>query len=119
MDSRLTTLYQVYLAMEQRESDVETKAMSFTNEFTRRFRSISFTIHPPNIPGELPGKGSNLAWAARQLSQRYTPAQRKDVIVTGIDGKCRGVVLEGSFPPLNPTPSALGFLQACLRIVIR
>ncbi|KAK3397953.1 glycosyl transferase family group 2-domain-containing protein [Sordaria brevicollis] len=77
--------YDVYLAMEQRESDVETKAVLLANEFTRRFRSINFTVHPSNIPGELPGKGSNLAWAARQLSQRYTPAQRKDVIVTGID----------------------------------
>ena len=119
MDSRLTASYQVYLAMEQREINVENKAMLLANEFTRRFRSISFTVHPSNIPGELPGKGSNLAWAARQLSQRYTPVQRKDVIVTGIDGKCRGVVLEGSFPPLNPTPSSLGFLQAHLRIVIR
>ncbi|KAL0474445.1 glycosyl transferase family group 2 domain-containing protein [Neurospora intermedia] len=77
--------YDVYLAMEQRETDVENKAMLLVNEFMRRFRSISFTVHPSNIPGELAGKGSNLAWAARQLSQGYTPAQRKDVIVTGID----------------------------------
>lgn len=84
--------------MEQRESDVENKAMLLVNEFMRRFRSISFTVHPSNIPGELAGKGSNLAWAARQLSQRYTPAQRKDVIVTGIDGKCRGVAIGGWLP---------------------
>lgn len=105
--------------MEQRESNVETKAVLLTNEFTRRFRFISFTVHPSNIPGELPGKGSNLAWAARQLSQRYTPAQRKDVIVTGIDGKFRNIVVEGSFPPFNPTPSSLSFLEAYLRTVIR
>jgi hypothetical protein len=77
--------YDVYLAMEQREHNAETKAMRFTNEFAKKFRSIDFTIHPPDIPGELAGKGSNMAWAARKLSEKYNLGQRKDVIVTGID----------------------------------
>lgn len=77
---------QVYLAMEQREHNVETKASRLTNEFSKKFRSIDFTVHPSDIPGELAGKGSNMAWAARKLSEKYTLEQRKDVIVTGIDG---------------------------------
>jgi hypothetical protein len=83
----LTSIDQVYLAMEQRERNAETKAARLTNEFSKKFRSIDFTVHPSDIPGELAGKGSNMAWAARKLSEKYSLAQRKDVIVTGIDGK--------------------------------
>ncbi|KAK4240845.1 glycosyl transferase family group 2-domain-containing protein [Achaetomium macrosporum] len=79
------TTYDVYLAMEQREHNAETKAAGLVNEFSKKFRSIDFTIHPSDIPGELAGKGSNMAWAARKLSEKYNLGQRKDVIVTGID----------------------------------
>lgn len=72
--------------MEQREHNVELKAMNLIQEFVKKFRSIDFTLHPSDIPGESPGKGSNVAWAARKLSEKYTMTQRKDVIITGIDG---------------------------------
>lgn len=77
--------YDIYLAMEQREHNGELKAMNLIQEFVKKFRSIDFTLHPSDIPGESPGKGSNLAWAARKLSERYPSQIRKDVIVTGID----------------------------------
>ncbi|KAI1409776.1 glycosyl transferase family group 2-domain-containing protein [Hypoxylon sp. FL1857] len=77
--------YDIYLAMEQREHNVELKAMNLIQEFVKKFRSIDFTLHPSDIPGESPGKGSNLAWAARKLSERYSMGSRKDVIITGID----------------------------------
>lgn len=74
--------------MEQREANVELKAMGLVQEFVKKFRSIDFTIHPSDIPGEAAGKGSNVDWAARKLSERYPLAARKDVLVTGIDGMC-------------------------------
>ncbi|KAI1845255.1 hypothetical protein JX265_005409 [Neoarthrinium moseri] len=77
--------YDIYLGMEQREHNAELKAMNLIQEFVKKFRSIDFTLHPSDIPGEAPGKGSNCAWAARKLSERYSMAQRKDVIITGID----------------------------------
>lgn len=77
---------QVYLGMEQREKGAELKAMSLISEFTKNFRSIDFTLHPADIPGEAAGKGSNVNWVARKLSQRYPLKARKDVIITGIDG---------------------------------
>ncbi|KAI0176702.1 glycosyl transferase family group 2-domain-containing protein [Pestalotiopsis sp. NC0098] len=77
--------YDIYLGMEQREHNAELKAMNLIQEFVKKFRSIDFTLHPSDIPGEAPGKGSNMAWAARKLSERYSMTQRKDVIVTGID----------------------------------
>jgi hypothetical protein len=92
----LTTFsLQIYLAMEQREPNVELKAMTLIQEFVKKFRSIDYTLHPSDIPGESAGKGSNVAWAARKLSQKYSMEQRKDVIITGIDGTCAccGVIL--------------------------
>jgi len=84
---RSLTVTQIYLAMEEREPDAETKAVTLINGFVKKFRFITFTLHPTDIPGELPGKGSNMAWAARKLSERYSLTQRKNVIITGIDGK--------------------------------
>ncbi|CAK7202791.1 hypothetical protein SEUCBS139899_005518 [Sporothrix eucalyptigena] len=77
--------YDVYLAMEQRENNAEIKAMSLIAEFVKKFRSIDFTLHPSDLPGDCPGKGSNVDWAARKLSERYPIGCRKDVIITGID----------------------------------
>lgn len=72
--------------MEQREANADAKAMQLIDEFSSKFRNITYTVHPSNIPGESAGKGSNVAWAARKLSERYPIEQRKDVVVTGIDG---------------------------------
>ncbi|KAI1757297.1 glycosyl transferase family group 2-domain-containing protein [Xylaria castorea] len=77
--------YDVYLAMESREQNGEVKAMTIIQEFAKKFRSIDFTLHPSDIPGESPGKGSNMAWAGRKLSEKYPLSLRKDVIITGID----------------------------------
>ncbi|KAI1329635.1 glycosyl transferase family group 2-domain-containing protein [Xylariaceae sp. FL0255] len=77
--------YDVYLAMEVREQNAETKAMNIIQEFAKKFRSIDFTLHPSDILGESPGKGSNMAWAGRKLSEKYPLGVRKDVIITGID----------------------------------
>lgn len=74
--------------MEYREPNVELKAMTLIQGFVKKFHSIDYTLHPSDIPGEAAGKGSNVAWAARKLSQKYSMEQRKDVIVTGIDGTC-------------------------------
>lgn len=72
--------------MEQRESTAETKALGLIQEFAKRFRSLDFTLHPSDIPGEAAGKGSNIGWAARKLSEKYPSTLRNNVIVTGIDG---------------------------------
>ncbi|KAM0262366.1 hypothetical protein ACHAQJ_001835 [Trichoderma viride] len=77
--------YDVYLGMELRETGGESKALSLIQRFVKKFRSIDYTLHPGDIPGEAAGKGSNLAWAARKLSSKYTMSARKNVIVTGID----------------------------------
>ncbi|KAF4122415.1 hypothetical protein GMORB2_7407 [Geosmithia morbida] len=77
--------YDIYLGMEQREQDGEAKALRLMQEFAKQFRSIDYTNHPGDIPGEAAGKGSNMGWAARKLSAKYPAENRKNVIVTGID----------------------------------
>ncbi|KAL2756836.1 hypothetical protein ACRALDRAFT_2041425 [Sodiomyces alcalophilus JCM 7366] len=77
--------YDVYLAMESREPNVQVKAGNIAQLYAKKFRSIDFTVHPADIPGESAGKGSNMAWAARKASERYPMEIRKDVIITGID----------------------------------
>jgi hypothetical protein len=72
--------------MEAREQNGEVKAMTIIQEFAKKFRSIDYTLHPSDIPGESPGKGSNMAWAGRKLSEKYPLSLRQDVIITGIDG---------------------------------
>lgn len=92
--------------MEQRENNAEVKAMSLIAEFVKKFRAIDFTLHPADIPNDCPGKGSNVDWAARKLSEKYPIATRKNVVVTGIDGK---------LPPTPPaSPSAPPFCPALL-----
>lgn len=72
--------------MEQREQGGDTKALGLIQEFAKKFRSIDYTCHPGDIPGEAAGKGSNMGWAARKLSAKYPTEIRKNVIITGIDG---------------------------------
>ncbi|MSP11859.1 MAG: glycosyltransferase family 2 protein [Chloroflexi bacterium] len=55
----------VVLAMEARESGAEDKARRLIAGFQGKFAQIFYTIHPPDLPGEIPGKSSNEGWAAR------------------------------------------------------
>ena len=73
--------------MEARESGGDVKAMQLIAEFVKKFRFIDFTLHPGDIPNEAPGKSSNIAWAARKASERYSTSARPDVIITVVDGK--------------------------------
>ena len=91
--------------MEEREAHAHSKALQLVDDFSSKFRFIGYTLHPGDIPGESAGKGSNVAWAARKLSERYPIEKRKNIVVTGIDGKWIpasknfGVFLETSLKP--------------------
>lgn len=72
--------------MEVRELNSDLKAMGLVSDYLKKFHSIDFTLHPSDIPGDSPGKSSNISWAARKASERYTEIVRDDVIFTVIDG---------------------------------
>lgn len=80
--------------MEQGEAGCEAKAAILIKEYTKHFRSIEFTAHPRDIPGEAQGKSSNLSWAARYINRKYSDeVLKRNVLITVIDCKS-----------LNPTP---------------
>jgi len=55
----------VVLAMEAREAGAEEKARRLAARFAGRVGEIYVTVHPAGLPGEIAGKSSNEAWAAR------------------------------------------------------
>lgn len=57
----------VVLATEARSGDTDQDtARRITEEFGNQFFTFLVTTHPANIHGELPGKGSNETWAAKE-----------------------------------------------------
>lgn len=85
---RASTQYEVYLAMEQKESDAHDKAAKLLSFFEGSFLDIQSTFHPCNLPGEIAGKSSNVAFAARHIVQVHrAELSACNVIVTVMDGE--------------------------------
>lgn len=59
----------VVLAMEDREHGAAQKAMDIIARHSSQFLDMMFTLHPKDLPGERPGKGSNDLWAMEQVNQ--------------------------------------------------
>jgi len=59
----------VVLAMEGAEPGAPDKGERLVAQFEDSFARMLFTVHPAHLPGEVPGKGSNLAWAARRAKE--------------------------------------------------
>ncbi|KAJ3024861.1 UNVERIFIED_CONTAM: hypothetical protein HDU68_007704 [Siphonaria sp. JEL0065] len=64
------TNYKVCLAMEENESGSGEKAVGIIAGYSGRFHTITYTVHPKNIEGEIRGKSSNTNWACTQLYRR-------------------------------------------------
>lgn len=60
----------VVLAMEAREAGAAAKADRLIAQFHGAFADMFATFHPAGLPGEIAGKGSNEAWAAREAYSR-------------------------------------------------
>lgn len=57
------------LAMEAKEPGSAEKGALIAERYAGRFANILVTVHPANLPGEIPCKGSNQAWAAREAKR--------------------------------------------------
>lgn len=55
----------VVLAMEARIKQAVQKAITLQKKYKGKFGKLICTFHPPNLPGEVKGKASNEAWAAK------------------------------------------------------
>lgn len=74
--------------MEARDPDGESTAKHLQTTFAGRFLDLRYTVHPGDIPGESPGKSSNVSWAAKDVERRYqNNLAWKDVLVTVMDSK--------------------------------
>jgi cellulose synthase/poly-beta-1,6-N-acetylglucosamine synthase-like glycosyltransferase len=58
----------IVLATEERAgTEGQDVAQRIKEQYGSKFKNFLITTHPANIPDELPGKGSNQAWAAKQV----------------------------------------------------
>lgn len=80
--------FYVVLATEERDAvNVRPIAAQLQSEFASTFGLFLVTEHPASIVGEVAGKGSNIAWAGRQLKeiidQRQLPYEK--ILVSTFD----------------------------------
>src|SRR5258708_5307574 len=62
----------VVLGLEERAGDAaRSVGEKIQKEFEKEFGQFLVTVHPKNIPGELPGKGSNETWAAMRAKEMF------------------------------------------------
>ncbi len=61
----------VVLAAEERGgTEAKETARQMERDFSKSFFRFLVTIHPKNIPGEIAGKGSNVAWAVKEAREK-------------------------------------------------
>jgi hypothetical protein len=81
----------VVLAFEERDSEAPARARRLTRRFAHRFGEWLVTMHPDS-PGEVRGKSSNLAWAARRAQDELMATSRLDsrnLLITVCDADSR------------------------------
>lgn len=78
----------VVLATEGRDAEnIRPIAARLRQEFAASFQAFIVTEHPADIPGEVAGKGANIAWAGKQ-AKAYIDEQRipyEQIIVSTFD----------------------------------
>lgn len=75
--------------MEQKEIGATDKAGRLVSEYEKSFVRISTTFHPAGLPGEIPGKSSNIAFAARHIANVHQVDLNEgtsNVVITVMDG---------------------------------
>ncbi|MDP2648213.1 MAG: glycosyltransferase family 2 protein, partial [Candidatus Yanofskybacteria bacterium] len=79
----------VVLAIEERAGEPAKRvAQAVEHEFGGKFFKFITTIHPDGLPGEVRGKGSNEAWAGRQVKQEVIDPigiPYKQILVSSFD----------------------------------
>ncbi len=81
----------VVVATEARFTANAKAITAMTRRYRGAFKHIMTTQHPPDLPGEVIGKGGNITWAGRQV-QRYLDAEHipyDRVICTTLDADNR------------------------------
>lgn len=78
----------VFLATEERAGKkFEEVAKAIEKEYAHEFFAFFTTVHPSNIIGEIAGKGSNVAWAGKEV-KKLIDAQKisyENIVVSSFD----------------------------------
>ena len=83
-----TDKFIVVLSTEERDREAaQANAEIIRQEFGQTFRHLFVTLHPKDIPGELSGKGSNNAYAARMVKELVDKEKipYQNIIVSSFD----------------------------------
>lgn len=78
----------VVLSCEEKNNESETIGRDIEKQFAGKFFKFLFTVHPKNLPGEIPGKGSNDAWATKTAKEKIIDPLSipyKNIIVSSLD----------------------------------
>jgi hypothetical protein len=72
---------------EEYKDEFLAKADLIRQEFGDHFLEFIVTVHPAGLPGEIPGKGSNIAWAGRRAQEVVDRLglNYDDVVVSSFD----------------------------------
>lgn len=76
--------------MEQKEAASVEKAALLMSLFKKSFLCVRSTFHPAGLRGEIAGKSSNVAFAARRIVQAHradVDSNFSNVIITVMDGR--------------------------------
>ena len=79
--------YGVFLGMEAKESGAAAKVQALEALFRPQFAWMGSSTHAL-ADGELPGKGSNLNFAVRELVKMWDLAEPQDTLLTVLDADC-------------------------------
>lgn len=74
------THYKICLAMEESEKGATQKAHGLIKKYLNQFYDITMTLHPSGRPGEIRGKSSNVAWAAKEMVRQAGGPRVEDII---------------------------------------
>lgn len=79
----------VVLSVEERAGEAgRSVGERIEKEYGPQFSQFLTTVHPKDLPGELPGKGSNETWGAIRAKERFVDPQRlraEDILVSVFD----------------------------------
>jgi hypothetical protein len=78
----------VVLAIEERAGEqAEKTAQEIERQFKDKFYQFLITVHPKDIVGETAGKGSNVAWAIKQVKQLINKISipSENIVVSSFD----------------------------------
>lgn len=79
----------VVLATEERAGkEIQKMTAEIEKKFSKKFLKFLITVHPKNIPGEIKGKGSNVAFAIKSAKERIIEPlgiKKENIILSSFD----------------------------------